>query len=244
MPNSPAQWGILLAVLLIPTLVSLPALSEAVGRIGPARVSLLATTGPLWATLCALLFLGEQLHFTQRVEGGGSPDSGGRRLHTVDAKACLSFTRGGSTRVKGLRSGMVYGFVRSGMGDDRAHEVRGDPLCHAGPREGKQDGQRAPTAAWAVGSTWEKSAAPVRLTEAKAALKSACLACRGSTRAKICCQQPSIRAKDQGHECSLVSHWRLLQCSTTAPAGCPGWRRPREPVPTAAPALRGFSAPG
>ncbi len=68
-PNSPAQWGIILAMLLIPTLVALPALSEAVRRIGPARVSLLATTDPLWATLCALLFLGEQLHFTQMVGG-------------------------------------------------------------------------------------------------------------------------------------------------------------------------------
>ena len=68
-PDSPAHWGIILAMLLIPTLVSLPALSEAVRRIGPARVSLLTTTDPVWATLFALLFLGEQLQVTQIIGG-------------------------------------------------------------------------------------------------------------------------------------------------------------------------------
>ncbi|ASN82740.1 EamA family transporter [Deinococcus ficus] len=68
-PHHPAQWGVILAMLLIPTLVALPALSEAVRRIGPARVSLLTTTDPLWAALFALLFLGEDVHLTQVVGG-------------------------------------------------------------------------------------------------------------------------------------------------------------------------------
>lgn len=64
------HWGVILAMILIPTLVALPALSEAVRRIGAARVSLLTTTDPVWALLYAFLFLGEGLHRTQLVGGG------------------------------------------------------------------------------------------------------------------------------------------------------------------------------
>lgn len=68
-PVTPAHWGVILAMLLIPTLVALPALAGAVRRIGTARVSLLATTDPLWATLYAVLFLGEGLHMNQVLGG-------------------------------------------------------------------------------------------------------------------------------------------------------------------------------
>lgn len=69
-PVGPAQWGVVLAMLLIPTLVALPALAGAVRRIGAARVSLLATTDPLWATLFAALLLGERPRGTQVLGGG------------------------------------------------------------------------------------------------------------------------------------------------------------------------------
>lgn len=69
-PWTLTHWGVILAMILIPTLVALPALSEAVRRIGAARVSLLTTTDPIWALLYAFLFLGEGLHLTQLVGGG------------------------------------------------------------------------------------------------------------------------------------------------------------------------------
>lgn len=68
-PETPAHWGVILAMLLIPTLVALPALAGAVRRIGAPRTSLLVTTDPLWATLYALLFLGEGLHAAQLLGG-------------------------------------------------------------------------------------------------------------------------------------------------------------------------------
>lgn len=68
-PVTPAHWGVILAMLLIPTLVALPALAGAVRRIGPAHASLLATTDPLWATLFAVLFLGESLRLNQGLGG-------------------------------------------------------------------------------------------------------------------------------------------------------------------------------
>ncbi|UBV45056.1 DMT family transporter (plasmid) [Deinococcus taeanensis] len=68
-PVTPAHWGLVLAMMLIPTLVALPALAGAVQRIGAARVSLLASTDPLWAVLFATVLLGEVLSGAQVVGG-------------------------------------------------------------------------------------------------------------------------------------------------------------------------------
>ncbi|ACO48153.2 DMT family transporter [Deinococcus deserti] len=63
------HWGVILAMILIPTLVALPALAGAVRRIGAARVSLLASTDPLWAVAFATLLLGEVLAVSQVLGG-------------------------------------------------------------------------------------------------------------------------------------------------------------------------------
>ncbi len=69
-PTTLAHWGLVLAMMVIPTLVALPALAGAVQRIGAARVSLLASTDPLWAVLFATAFLGEVLSWAQVLGGG------------------------------------------------------------------------------------------------------------------------------------------------------------------------------
>lgn len=69
-PTTAPHWAVILAILLIPTLIAIPALTGAVQRIGAARVSMLATTEPLWAVLFATLFLGEVLHASQILAGG------------------------------------------------------------------------------------------------------------------------------------------------------------------------------
>ncbi len=68
-PSRLEHWGVIVAMLLIPTLVALPTLALAVRRIGAARVSLLASTDPLWAVAFAVLFLGEALSVTQVLGG-------------------------------------------------------------------------------------------------------------------------------------------------------------------------------
>lgn len=60
-PAGTAQWGVVLALALLPTLVAVPALYGAIARIGAARASVVATTEPLWTVLLAALVLGEPL---------------------------------------------------------------------------------------------------------------------------------------------------------------------------------------
>ncbi|PYE49004.1 DMT family transporter [Deinococcus yavapaiensis] len=59
-PTLPAQWGLVLGMIVVPTLLALPTLAGAVRRIGAARVSLLVSTDPLWAIAFAALMLGER----------------------------------------------------------------------------------------------------------------------------------------------------------------------------------------
>jgi drug/metabolite transporter (DMT)-like permease len=60
-PSGSAQWGVVLGMALLPTLVAVPALYGAVARIGAARASVVASTEPLWTVLLAALVLGESL---------------------------------------------------------------------------------------------------------------------------------------------------------------------------------------
>ncbi|MFC4640141.1 EamA family transporter [Deinococcus hohokamensis] len=60
---------LVVAMMLIPTLVALPALAGAVQRIGAAQVSLLASTDPLWAVLFATAFLSQVLSGAQVISG-------------------------------------------------------------------------------------------------------------------------------------------------------------------------------
>ena len=60
-PSGSAQWGVVLGMALLPTLLAVPALYGAVARIGAARASVVASTEPLWTVLLAALFLGDRL---------------------------------------------------------------------------------------------------------------------------------------------------------------------------------------
>ena len=60
-PTGAAQWGVVLGLAALPTLLAVPALYGAIARIGAARASVVATTEPLWTVLLAALVLGEGL---------------------------------------------------------------------------------------------------------------------------------------------------------------------------------------
>ena len=60
-PSGAAQWGVVLGMALLPTLLAVPALYGAVARIGAARASVVATAEPLFTVLLAALFLGDRL---------------------------------------------------------------------------------------------------------------------------------------------------------------------------------------
>ena len=69
LPQGLGHWALILGMLLVPTLISMPALFSAVQRLGAARASLLTTTDPLWALLFAALLLGEPLGPSQLAGG-------------------------------------------------------------------------------------------------------------------------------------------------------------------------------
>lgn len=68
-PGTPAQWGVVLGITVVPTLLALPALFGAIARLGAARASLLATTEPVWTVLLATLVLGESVRAGQLLGG-------------------------------------------------------------------------------------------------------------------------------------------------------------------------------
>ncbi|MBB5235629.1 DMT family transporter [Deinococcus budaensis] len=61
MPEGAAQWGVILGMAALPTLIAVPALYGAVSRLGAARASLLGTLEPLFTVALAFLVLGEPL---------------------------------------------------------------------------------------------------------------------------------------------------------------------------------------
>ncbi|WP_188962614.1 EamA family transporter [Deinococcus aquiradiocola] len=70
-PTGAAQWGVVLGLAFLPTLVAVPALYGAVARIGAARASVVATTEPLWTVLLAAVFLHEPLRAAVLLGGAG-----------------------------------------------------------------------------------------------------------------------------------------------------------------------------
>ncbi|WP_034386571.1 DMT family transporter [Deinococcus sp. YIM 77859] len=60
-PGTPAQWGAVLGMAVLATLVAVPALYGAVARLGAARASLLGTLEPLFTVLLACAVLAEPL---------------------------------------------------------------------------------------------------------------------------------------------------------------------------------------
>lgn len=59
-PDTAAQWGVIAAMALLPTLIAVPALYGAVRHLGAARTSLLGTLEPLFTLILAGAVLGEQ----------------------------------------------------------------------------------------------------------------------------------------------------------------------------------------
>lgn len=59
-PDTAAQWGVIAAMALLPTLIAVPALYGAVRHLGAARTSLLGTLEPLFTLIVAGAVLGEQ----------------------------------------------------------------------------------------------------------------------------------------------------------------------------------------
>ena len=69
-PHGPAQWGAVAGLVLLPTLVAVPALYGAVNRLGAARASLLGTLEPLFTVLLAFVVLHEPLRPSVLLGGG------------------------------------------------------------------------------------------------------------------------------------------------------------------------------
>ena len=82
-PHGWPQWGVIVGMALLPTLLAVPALYGAIGRIGAARASLLATTEPLWTVLLAALVLHEPLRLAVLL--GGACILGGAVLAQLTA---------------------------------------------------------------------------------------------------------------------------------------------------------------
>ncbi len=70
LPATGAQWGAVLGMALVSTLVAVPALYGAVRHLGAARASLLGTLEPLFTVLLAALVLQEALRPTLLAGGG------------------------------------------------------------------------------------------------------------------------------------------------------------------------------
>ncbi|WP_034358709.1 DMT family transporter [Deinococcus phoenicis] len=60
-PGTAAQWGVILGMGVVATLIAVPALYGAVARLGAARASLLGTLEPLFTVLLAFVVLAEPL---------------------------------------------------------------------------------------------------------------------------------------------------------------------------------------
>ncbi len=60
-PTTPEQWGVILGMAALATLVAVPALYGAIARLGAARASLIGTLEPLFTVLLAALILAEPL---------------------------------------------------------------------------------------------------------------------------------------------------------------------------------------
>ncbi|GHF41283.1 drug/metabolite transporter (DMT)-like permease [Deinococcus metalli] len=60
-PDRPDEWGVIVGMAVIPTIVAVPALYGAIARLGATRASLLGTLEPLFTVLLAALLLREQV---------------------------------------------------------------------------------------------------------------------------------------------------------------------------------------
>lgn len=69
-PNSSLEWALVAGIVVIPTLVAIPAMFASIAQIGASQASILFTLEPAFVALLAALLIGEPLGWSQ-IWGGG-----------------------------------------------------------------------------------------------------------------------------------------------------------------------------
>lgn len=69
-PNSSLEWSLVAGLVVFPTLIAIPAMFAAIGKIGASQASILFTLEPAFVVLLAALLLGEPLGLSQLLGGG------------------------------------------------------------------------------------------------------------------------------------------------------------------------------
>ena len=69
-PNSSLEWTLVAGMVVFPTLIAIPAMFAAVGKIGASQASILFTLEPAFVVLLAALLLGEPFGVSQLLGGG------------------------------------------------------------------------------------------------------------------------------------------------------------------------------
>ena len=69
-PNSSLEWALVAGIVIVPTLIAIPAMFASIGKIGASRASILFTLEPAFVLLIAAVWLGEPLGFSQLLGGG------------------------------------------------------------------------------------------------------------------------------------------------------------------------------
>jgi drug/metabolite transporter (DMT)-like permease len=70
LPNSSLEWSLVAGMVVFPTLIAIPAMFAAIGKIGASQASILFTLEPAFVVLLAALLLGEPLGLSQLLGGG------------------------------------------------------------------------------------------------------------------------------------------------------------------------------
>ena len=67
--NSSLEWALMAAIVVVPTLIAIPAMFASIGKIGASRASILFTLEPVFVLLIAAIWLFEPLSFSQILGG-------------------------------------------------------------------------------------------------------------------------------------------------------------------------------
>ncbi len=70
LPNSSLEWTLVAGMVVFPTLIAIPAMFAAIGKIGASQASILFTLEPAFVVLLAALLLGEPFGLSQLLGGG------------------------------------------------------------------------------------------------------------------------------------------------------------------------------
>jgi drug/metabolite transporter (DMT)-like permease len=70
LPNSSLEWSLVAGMVVFPTLIAIPAMFAAIGKIGASQAAILFTLEPAFVVLLAALLLNEPLGLSQLLGGG------------------------------------------------------------------------------------------------------------------------------------------------------------------------------